>query len=94
LFSGAKSVVVIKTIGEDEIIHIVSVPTKVHWRDNSTVELITKSLNDLVDIADSLSLKQVWVPSLGTGLGGLSTNIVWPLMHEKLDDRFTMVLKK
>lgn len=74
-------------------LNIVAVPTKDHWRQSSSLILISQSLGELVGLANQWSWKQVWVPSLGTGLGKLSTSLVWPIMHEKLDDRFTMVLK-
>lgn len=91
LHLGVKETVVIKRVG---VLHIVAVPTKDHWKENSSIELIEKSLKELVHITThERNWLNVWVPSMGTNNGRLSTDLVWPVMHKYLDDRFTMVLK-
>ena len=73
---------------------LITVPTKQHYSQNSTVELISESLDDLIKVVTVYNLKSVYVPLLGCGLGGLDENLIIPLMHSKLDDTFTLVISK
>lgn len=56
-------------------------PTKDHWRQPSREEWIRDGLSALTGLATSLDLKSVAVPALGCGLGGLSWNVVRPMLE-------------
>lgn len=87
---GQKSVGIIKEI---DLLSIVAFPTKDNWRNPSSIELIKKGLAQLVELTSHHGWQKVWVPSLGTNNGGLSTSVVWPIMEQYLDERFTLVLR-
>lgn len=61
-------------------VQIINCPTKYHWRDNSTVEIVTAGLRAIAE----LSLPSLAIPALGCGLGGLEWPIVKPLMVREL----------
>lgn len=67
---------------------IVSFPTKNHWRGKSSLDLIVKSANSLVKIADEKGWKTVGIPAPGVGKGGLHWRIVEGQISNILDDRF------
>lgn len=46
-------------------------PTKIHWRDHSTVALIDASLQAFLTYASPLKITRVAFPKIGCGLGGL-----------------------
>lgn len=50
---------------------IVNFPTKDHWRNNSEMEYITKGLKALVSFIKKEDIKDIGIPALGCGLGGL-----------------------
>ena len=72
---------------------VIAFPTKDDWRNPSSIELIKTGLEQLKQMADDKDWTNVWLPSLGTNNGKLPTAVVWPIMHEYLDDRFTLVLR-
>ena len=57
-------------------------PTKRHWREKSTYELVESSLQALVERAEALRVDVVGVPMLGCGLGGLGATQVIQLMQK------------
>jgi len=68
---------------------IVAFPTKHHWRNPSDIELIKKSADELITLANKNNWKQIYLPAPGVNNGGLSwDNDVKPLLIKKLDDRF------
>lgn len=68
---------------------IVSFPTKEHWRDPSTMDLVGRSACELVALADLRGWTRVALPQPGCGLGGLDWETqVGPLLEDLLDDRF------
>ena len=72
---------------------IISFPTKIHWRSNSPLWLIERSIIELDQFADDEELEKVYLPRPGCGLGGLR----WPdirSLFEELDDRFVVVSLK
>lgn len=81
---------IIKPVGS---LSIVAFPTKIDWRNPSCIDLISRNLDKLIGLADQEVWQEIWLPSLGTNNGKLPTHEVWPLMHDKLDNRFVMVLK-
>lgn len=50
---------------------ILNFPTKKHWKSPSTVEYIEKGLQKLVEQATKLQLRDIAMPKLGCGNGGL-----------------------
>lgn len=77
--------------GKVEDTYIVSFPTKNHYSDNSDLELIKKSAQILVQIADFYNSKTIYIPSPGTGLGNLSKTDVYEELSSILDDRFIIL---
>lgn len=72
-------------------IGIISFPTKRHWRDKSSLELIARSANHLKWIADEHRLSKVALPRVGCGMGGLDWKDVKSVLAAYLDDRFVVV---
>jgi O-acetyl-ADP-ribose deacetylase (regulator of RNase III) len=71
---------------------VFALPTKRHYRDESSLELISSGLDKLVHLVNTQDLKNIAVPRLGCGLGNLDWDTeVKPLMESKLDDRFVVV---
>jgi hypothetical protein len=71
-----------------------SMPTKNDWRDKSDLELIKGSCRQLLWLTNYLSIKQVFLPAPGCGLGGLPWSVVKPVIAALLDDRFTVILQR
>lgn len=61
---------------------ILLVPTKSHWRDPSQPLWILKNLQSLVDNWFEWDIQSLAIPALGCGEGGLSWDIVRPMMEE------------
>ncbi len=70
---------------------LVSLPTKVHPSDDSTLEVINKSLTELVGLAEWEEWKKVVLPRPGCGLGGLTWDVVKPEIEALLDDRYIVI---
>ena len=70
---------------------IASFPVKHHWRDEADPELIQRSAEQLVAIANKFGYRQVVLPRPGCGNGRLSWHDVRPILDEVLDERFTVV---
>lgn len=74
---------------------IFSFPTKNHWKDKSSIELIETSAKKLVELADRYKLKHIAIPAPGCGLGGLDWETqVKPVLEEIFDDRFYILFKE
>jgi O-acetyl-ADP-ribose deacetylase (regulator of RNase III) len=57
-------------------------PTKMHWRDRSTVGIIDASLRAFVKYAPTMKIKSAAFPKVGCGLGGLHFDYqVMPLLE-------------
>jgi O-acetyl-ADP-ribose deacetylase (regulator of RNase III) len=63
---------------------VVCFPTKRHWRDRSRIEDIEAGLAALRDLCLGEDLGWVALPRLGCGLGGLSWDVVGPLVDHYL----------
>jgi hypothetical protein len=76
--------------------HIVSFPTKHHWKDNSDLKLIEQSARQLVELAATMNWHTgIVLPRPGCGLGKLSwKGEVRPLLEPILDDRFYVISPK
>lgn len=71
---------------------IVSVPVKHHWNEMADVTLISKSCDQLMEMADKYGYSKVYLPAPGCGNGRLNyENQVYPWISLILDDRFVCV---
>lgn len=70
---------------------VVSFPTKYHWRDPSSTELIAKSARLLVKATDAHGWKRILLPRPGCLNGGLAWPDVREILSPILDDRFTVI---
>lgn len=60
--------------------YILNVPTKKHWREPSSLEDVRAGIEALVATVRELQIPSVAVPRLGCGEGGLSFEVVRPLI--------------
>lgn len=68
---------------KDRVIY--SMPTKVHWRDNSNLNLIMTSLIKLAEVARREELYSIAIPAIGCGEGKLDWDEdVYPLIKSIL----------
>lgn len=71
---------------------IITLPTKNSWREPSKLELIERSLKELVRWANTPRKHgKFYLPRAGTGNGKLDWKQVKPLFELYLDDRFVVV---
>lgn len=69
--------------------HIISLPTKNHWKDRSDIDLIENSIKSIVDIADTHpGFRRIGMTRPGCGNGGLNWELVKSFIKPYLDDRF------
>lgn len=66
--------------------YIINFPTKRHWKGKSRIEDIEAGLADLRAVIESLGIKSIAIPPLGSGLGGLDWRVVRPLIETALAD--------
>lgn len=74
--------------------HLVSFPTKNHWKENSDILLIQRSAWQLTRMADDYLWNQVCLPPVGCGNGGLRWKDVEAVLAPILDDRFVVLFKE
>lgn len=67
---------------------IVSFPTKNDWRNDSDIDLITRSAKELKKLADQNKWERVYLPRPGCACGKLSWVNVKPIINNILDSRF------
>jgi len=73
---------------------IISFPTKFNYWEKSLVELIEKSLKELVILTDQMKWKKVILPRPGCNNGGLSWfGLIKPLLEQILNERFWIINK-
>jgi hypothetical protein len=81
-----------KATNWQEPYRVVSFPTKDHFKDPSSLDLIAKSAEQLVALADLNRYEPGWqkifLPKVGAGLGRLPWRDVRGLLAKLLDDRF------
>ncbi len=70
---------------------LISLPTKRHWKEDSDIELIVKSVKLLVAMVDKYGIQSVVMPRPGCGNGNLDWDSVRSRIEPLLDDRFTVV---
>jgi len=66
-------------------------PTKDEWFNPSKILLILTSARELIEIVNHHGIKEVYLPRVGCGAGGLRWAWVSPELGKVLDDRFTIV---
>lgn len=74
----------LKGDGEGKLHYIINFPTKDHWRDASKVSYIEQGLDALARTIEEIPIHSIAIPPLGCGLGGLSWDIVRPLVIKRL----------
>ncbi|MCK4351801.1 ADP-ribose-binding protein [candidate division WOR-3 bacterium] len=73
---------------------VVSFPVKHNWWEKADLDLIRKSANLLVGLADFYDWKKVVLPRPGCGNGRLDWKDVKPVLEPILDDRFYVITNK
>lgn len=61
---------------------IINFPTKKHWRHPSKYEYIEEGLKALVQLIEKQQIKNIAIPPLGCGNGGLDWNVVRPMIEK------------
>lgn len=74
-----------------DVLYIVGVQTKRHWKDPSDIDLIVESCKKLRDLADLLSWDRIICPAFGCGFGGLNFKDIEKKISKILDDRFIII---
>ena len=65
-------------------IKILNFPTKEHWRSPSRLSYVENGLNWFMENYKKYDIDDIAFPPLGCGNGGLSWDIVGPIMYQKL----------
>lgn len=73
---------------------IVTMPTKWDWREDSDVDLIARSADEMMTAKLVNNLTNVYLPAPGCSNGKLSFSDVKPVISKILDDKFTCVHPK
>lgn len=68
----------------DSQFNVLTLPTKEHWKNPSEIQYVRDGLQDFVDRYEELGITTIAFPMLGTGLGGLSRDVVLGLMTSML----------
>lgn len=63
---------------------VLNFPTKDHWRQPSTMQMVVSGLEYVVKYAKGLGITSMAFPALGCGLGGLKWSAVRPEMEARL----------
>lgn len=71
---------------EDGKVKVLNFPTKQHWRSPSKLSYIVDGLNWFVENYQGMHINSIAFPPLGCGNGGLSWDIVGPLMYQTLKE--------
>lgn len=75
-----------------QLITVITFPTKHHWKNDSDINLIIKSCEQLVEVCDKFGITKCYLTPPGCGCGNLSwENTVKPWVSLALDDRFIVV---
>jgi len=69
-------------------------PTKHDWKDNSDLQLIARSCDELRALVSERAIKEVFLPRPGCANGGLEWKDVRHILVERFDDRFTVLDKE
>lgn len=72
--------------------HILTFPTKRNWRDDSDINLIKTSIEQIIRICDARNINKCYLPPVGCANGHLNYEVtVKPLLELMLDDRFIVI---
>jgi len=74
-----------------DVVYLVGLQTKRHWKDPSDIDLIIESCKRLRDLADILHWQRIICPAFGCGYGGLTWKDVEKKIGKILDDRFIII---
>lgn len=74
-----------------DVLYVVGVQTKRHWKDPSDIDLIVESCKKLRDLADILNWQRIICPAFGCSNGGLTFKDVEKKISKILDDRFVII---
>lgn len=78
-----KTIAIGKVLIDDEN-QIIAFPTKEHWRGRTQKEFIKYGLRDMFKQAEKENIKNIFMPRIGSGLGGLDFDIdVLPIIKEE-----------
>lgn len=70
---------------------IISFPTIDDLMEGAKLELIENSAKELKKMAERFELRNIIVPRMGVGIGGLSWKDVKPVVEPILNDKFTII---
>lgn len=77
------------------IFTVFSFPTKHDWRNDSDINLIVKSCEQLMEMCTKFGVTRCYLTPPGCGCGNLNyESTVKPWISQILDDRFVVVLKE
>lgn len=80
--------------GQDEH-HVLTFPIKNKWWDNSDINIIKKSADEVIKICNARKIKRCYLPMVGCIEGKLDYDgIVRPVLANVLDDRFIVIVQK
>ncbi len=79
------------SLGGKRIVDLVAFPTKQHWKNDASPELIKQSALTLARTADILGWKSILMTRPGCGLGNLDWTDVKRLLDPILDNRFRVI---
>lgn len=65
--------------------NFLSIPTKLHWKDPSDLDLIDSSLEQVNRLCLFYNITTLHLPLLGCGLGGLKRTEVEPIIRQHLE---------
>lgn len=69
---------------QDDGISILNFPTKDHWRSPSRLSYVIDGLNWFTENYKNYGIESIAFPPLGCGNGGLTWDVVGPIMYQKL----------
>lgn len=83
------------TINNPAVFNIFSFPTKHHWKEDSDINLIVKSAEQLVEMCNKFNISKCYLTPPGCGCGNLNYEAtVKPWIEIVLDNRFVVVHRK
>jgi hypothetical protein len=72
--------------------HVLTFPTKHDWRNDSDIELIKTSAEQIMRICDARNITKCYLPPVGCANGHLDyEKTVKPVLSKILDDRFILI---
>lgn len=71
---------------------ILTFPTKGDWKQHASLDMICRSAQQAVEVANKFGIQQIAMSAPGCGNGGLQWAQVGPQIARILDDRFVVVI--